>query len=133
MMYYNAATMSAPGHMLLNIEAVSEEDHFYPLYKTQIRRNKLTTRARAEAYDVTGPVAWMEKGKMYKASSKGSFEWEALKPGEHKCISGINWATEYFCTKDEATAWADGLKHRHDQPSYEALGDVWGVHFHQFD
>lgn len=133
MMYYNATTMSAPGHLLLNVEEVSEEDHFYPLYKAQIRRNKLTSRERAEDYDVTGTVAWLEKGKMYKASSKGSFEWKAIKPGEHKSIDGINWATEYFCTKEEATVWAKGINNRHDQPSYEELGNVWGVHFHKFD
>lgn len=132
-MYYNAATMSAPGHLLLNVVETSKDDVFYSLRMHQVKTNKLTSREKAEAYDISGSVSWLEKGKLYTATSIGSFEWQPLNPGEHKCISGINWATEYFCTKDEATAWADGLKHRHDQPSYEALGDVWGVHFHQFD
>lgn len=130
MKYYNAATTKAPGHLLLNVEEVSEDDHFYKLYKAQIRRNKLTSRAKAEAHDVTGSVAWTEKGKMYKASSTGSFEWNPLNPGEIGYSSGINWGTAYFCSLEEAENWSRELSGRRDKPLYDALGDVWSVHYH---
>lgn len=92
--YYNPATMSNPGTVLVNVGKVDLNDKF-----TKMRLRMHTpykTRKDAESESFACDVYFYENGELYRATRIADWQWKPCY--KIACDAGINWQTYYAPT-----------------------------------
>ena len=124
--YYNAETRA---HCADGIQYPPHEvDVTSPWYKFDVITYE--RQRKEDTSKIKGRILAMIDGKICEFMQIPAWALKPLRKGEHAHVGGINWGDEYFTSFDEAAAFADSLKVRHDQPQYHHMTDLWSVHYH---
>lgn len=126
---YNPTTRT-PYNYMAGIHDVTDDD-FACFYK---RRAK-ASMAEAEQLDICRHVWWYDGDRLMQSHMTGASFWRPVTDAENGLhVSGINWGTQYFLTEEAATRFREAIvspeRYQVGWPAYDAIGDVWSVHYH---
>lgn len=125
--FYNAATRpNTPCRFCTGDQIVTPDS---PLYRFSYEEAYADFSTMMSECDYAGSAYYWNGNDLHCVYMRQPFEFVAV--GEHNGHdAGMNWGTEYFCTKEEAEVFWNKLHGQRDDIRYDTKYDVYSIHYH---